>query len=376
MKGYINMIFTVDKDEFEKAIIPVSIVAQNKSSEASLSGVYMEAKDNKLVLYCYDIERGIRTEIDADVKKEGCIIADYQIVPIIHSLNGGEVYIEVDDNYIINIKNDESELQIMGRDGSSYPKIPEVRGFSSFTISRRQLKNVISKTMFAVSDDESKPILKGSLFEISDGKLTVSAIDGFRFTVRTEKSTVDKSDLNVSFILPGKAEQNLLRIIDDSDDNISCELANKHIIFVMDNLYILIRLLEGDFPSYQKFIPQYDVKAVVDKQELIASLERVNIINAKKKTSAKLTFVNDQLKIFCKTDLGQVSDVISVYMEGDPIEANFNQSYLLDALRACDDEKVVLRVAGQGRGLVIVAREEDEKDDSSYLQLVMPVRAR
>lgn len=376
MKGYINMIFTVDKDEFEKAIIPVSIVAQNKSSEASLSGVYMEAKDNKLVLYCYDIERGIRTEIDADVKKEGCIIADYQIVPIIHSLNGGEVYIEVDDNYIINIKNDESELQIMGRDGSSYPKIPEVRGFSSFTISRRQLKNVISKTMFAVSDDESKPILKGSLFEISDGKLTVSAIDGFRFTVRTEKSTVDKSDLNVSFILPGKAEQNLLRIIDDSDDNISCELANKHIIFVMDNLYILIRLLEGDFPSYQKFIPQYNVKAVVDKQELIASLERVNIINAKKKTSAKLTFVNDQLKIFCKTDLGQVSDVISVYMEGDPIEANFNQSYLLDALRACDDEKVVLRVAGQGRGLVIVAREEDEKDDSSYLQLVMPVRAR
>jgi len=370
------MIFTIDKDEFEKAIIPVSIVAQNKSSEASLSGVYMEAKDNKLVLYCYDIERGIRTEIDADVKKEGCIIADYQIVPIIHSLNGGEVYIEVDDNYIINIKNDESELQIMGRDGSSYPKIPEVRGFSSFTISRRQLKNVISKTMFAVSDDESKPILKGSLFEISDGKLTVSAIDGFRFTVRTEKSTVDKSDLNVSFILPGKAEQNLLRIIDDSDDNISCELANKHIIFVMDNLYILIRLLEGDFPSYQKFIPQYDVKAVVDKQELIASLERVNIINAKKKTSAKLTFVNDQLKIFCKTDLGQVSDVISVYMEGDPIEANFNQSYLLDALRACDDEKVVLRVAGQGRGLVIVAREEDEKDDSSYLQLVMPVRAR
>ncbi len=371
------MIFTVEKNELEKALTPVSIVAQSKSSENSLAGIFMEAQDGKITLYCYDIERGIRTTIDADVEEEGKIIADYQIVPIIHSLNGGQVRIEVNESTnIITIKNEESELQIMGKDGSSYPKIPEVKGYSSFSISRRQLKNIITKTMFAVSTDESKPILKGSLFEISDNKLTVSAVDGFRFTVRTENSTVDKQDLNIKFILPGRAQQNLLRIIDDSEKEISCELANKHIIFVMDNLYVLIRLLEGEFPAYSKYIPQYEVAATVDKSELMASLERVNIINEKMKTSARLNFVNDQLKIFCETDLGKVSDTLQIYMEGDPIEVNFNQRYLIDALKACDDEKVVMHVASGGRGLVIRSREEDVKEESSYLQLVMPVRAR
>ncbi len=371
------MIFTVEKSVFEKAVTPVSIVAQSKSAEASLSGIYMEAKDKSVTLYCYDIERGIRTSVEANVEQEGCVIADYQIVPIVHSLPDGEIRFEIDQTTnVITITSEDSELQIMGKNGEAYPKIPEIKGFSSFTISRRQLKNIITKTMFAVSTDEAKPILKGSLFEISNNKLTVSAVDGFRFTVRTEKSTVDKQDLNLSFILPGKAQQNLLRILDDSEEPVSCELANKHIVFAMDNLYVLIRLLEGDFPVFNKFIPQYEVEVTLDKNALIASLERVNIINDKMKTSARLQFINDQLKITCETEMGKVSDVLPVYMEGDPIEANFNQRYLIDALKACDDEKVVFRVAGSGRGLVIKAREQDEKEDSSYIQLVMPVRAR
>ncbi len=371
------MIFTVEKSVFEKAINPVSIVAQSKSAEAALSGIFMEAKDDILTLYCYDIERGIRTSIDAKIEQEGKIIADYQIVPIVHSLPDGEVRFEIDETTnIITITSEDSELQIMGKDGEAYPKIPEVKGFSTFTISRRQLKNIITKTLYAVSTDEAKPILKGSLFEISGNKLTVSAVDGFRFTVRTEKSSVDMQDLNISFILPGKAQQNLLRIIDESDEEISCELANKHIVFMMGDIYVLIRLLEGDFPSFNKFIPQYEVAVTLDKNALITSLERVNIINDKMKTSARLQFINDQLKISCETELGKVSDVLPVYMEGDPIEANFNQRYLIDALKACDDEKVLFHVASGGRGLVIKAREQDEKEDSSYLQLVMPVRAR
>ena len=371
------MIFNVKKTDFEKAVVPVSIVAQSKSSESSLSGIFMEAKDGILTLYCYDIERGIRTTIDAEVLKEGSIIAAYQIVPLVHSLDGEDIHFEVDENTnIITIRSEDSELQIMGKDGSAYPKIPDVKGFSNFTISRHQLKNIITKTMFAVSTDDSKPILKGSLFEINGNKLTVSAVDGFRFTVRSEKSTVDKKDIHIRFILPGRAQQNLLRIIDDSEEDISCELANKHIIFVMNNMYVLIRLLEGEFPDYEKYIPDYEVSATVDRMALVSSLERVNIINEKMKTSARLNFINDQLKIFCETELGKVSDTLPIYMEGDPIEVNFNQRYLMDALKACDDEKVVLHVASKGKGLVIIARQEDEKDDSFYLQLVMPVRAR
>ena len=184
------------------------------------------------------------------------------------------------------------------------------------------------------------------------------------------------SFLNVSFIIPGKAQQNLLRIIDDSEEEVICELANKHIPFQVDNLYILIRLLEGEFPQYKKYIPTYEVSAVVEKNSLIASLERVALINDKLKSSAKLNFINDQLKISCETEKGKINDLLPIYMEGNPIEVNFNQNYLIEALRACDDEKVVMRISAGGKGLVIVAREEDEKEESFYLQLVMPVRSR
>lgn len=370
------MIFTVDKSQFEKAITPVSVVAQNKAAESTASGIYIEAKKSQLVLYCYDIEKGIKTTVDANVEKEGKIIADLQIVPIIHSLPEGDVVIETDDNYIIRITSGDADFQILGRSAESYPELPEIKGFSTFSISRKQLRAIIAKTMFAVSSDDSKPILKGSLFEISGGVLSVCAIDGFRISVRTEKSTADNSELNVSFIIPGKAQQNLLRIIDESDEEVVCELANKHILFKVDNLYILIRLLEGDFPQYKKYIPPYEVSAVVEKNSLIASLERVALINDKLKASAKLNFINDQLKISCETDKGKINDLLPIYMEGNPIEVNFNQNYLIEALRACDDEKVVMRIAAGGKGLVIVAREEDEKEESFYLQLVMPVRSR
>ena len=370
------MIFTVDKSEFEKAVTPVSVIAQSKAAESGLGGIYIEASGDSLILYCYDIEKGIRTTVSAEIQEEGKIIADTQIVPIIHSLPEGEVNISIDDNFIIKITAGEADFQILGRSADSYPVMPEIKGFSNFTISRKQLRGIITKTIFAVSNDDTKPILKGSLFEISGGVLTVSAIDGFRVSVRTEKSTCDKSDLNVSFIMPGKAQQNLMRLIDGDEGDVTCELANKHMIFTIDNLYVLIRLLEGDFPMYKKYLPEYEATAVVDRSNLIQCLERVALINDKLKASAKLNFVNDQLKISCETEKGKINDLIPVYMEGDPIEVNFNQNYLIDALRACDDDKVLLKIAGHGKGLVIVAREEDEKEDCSYLQLVMPVRSR
>lgn len=370
------MIFTVDKSAFEKAVTPVSIIASSKAAESSMGGIFLEAKGNILTLYCYDIEKGIKTTVEADIEKEGRIIADTQIVPIIHSLPEGDVRIEVDDNFIMKITSGDADFQILGRSGDSYPAMPEVKGYSGFKLSRKQFRQMITKTIFAVSSDDTKPILKGSLFNVSASKISISAIDGFRVAVREEKSVSENPELNIRFIMPGRAQQNLLRLMDDSDEDIMCELSNKHIIFMMNNLFILIRLLEGDFPDYTKYVPEYDTTAVVDRVSLIASLERVALINDKLRASARLNFSNDQLRISCETEKGKISDLIPVYMNGDAIEVNFNQNYLIDALKACDDDMVEMRIASRGKGLVIVPRGEDKKEDAGYLQLVMPVRSR
>lgn len=376
MKGWRTMIFTVNKTDFEKAITPVSIIAQSKTADSSLNGIYIEASGETLTLYCYDIEKGIKTTIDAYVSNAGKIIADSQIVPIVHSMPDGEITFRSDDNNVITLSSGDSEFQIMGRDASSYPAMPEIKGHTAFSITKKQMKNIINKTIFSISKDDTNPVLKGSLFQIKDNILTVSAIDGFRFAVRKEKSTIDNPDLDIGFIIPGKAQQNLLRIMEDNDDEINLELGNKHIIMMMDNLYLMIRLLEGEFPAYEKFIPEYTTTAVVNRDRFINSLERVAIVNEKMYSSAKLSFSNDVLKISCETESGKVNDQISVHMEGDEKEILFNQQFLIEALRCCENENVLVRIAENGRGTVIKATAEDENEDAGYLYLIMPVRGR
>ena len=372
------MKFTVNKDAFEKAIVPVSIIAQSKSAESALSGIYMRAENNQSLLYCYDVEKGIKTSVDADVVSEGCIIADPQIVPIIHSMPEGDVEFSCDDKSVITLTCGDATFQIMGRDGSTYPDMPEIQGHTAFAITKKQFKNLINKTFFSISKDDSNPLLKGALFEIKDNTLTVTAIDGFRFAVRKEKSAVDCPDVSLSFILPGKAEQNLLRIMDDSDSEIAFELGNKHIIVHMDNLYIMIRLIDGEFPRYERYVPEYLLKAEVDRDALILCLERVAIVNEKMHSSAKLHFANDTLRISCETESGKVNDLIPVHMDGEECEVLVNQNFLIDALRACDNQKVLLRVAEGNRGMVIKATDEEEEKnaDSYYIYLVMPIRGR
>ena len=138
------MKFTVNKDAFEKAIIPVSIIAQSKSAESALSGIYMRAENNQILLYCYDVEKGIKTSVDADVSSEGCIIADPQIVPIIHSMPEGDVEFSCDDKFVITLTCGDATFQIMGRDGSTYPDMPEIQGHTAFAITKKQFKNLSS----------------------------------------------------------------------------------------------------------------------------------------------------------------------------------------------------------------------------------------
>lgn len=370
------MKFTVNKTDFEKAITPVSIIAQNKTKDSDLNGIYIEAKDDVVTLYCYDLEKGIKTSLESFVASSGSIIADSNIVQIVHSMPDGDITFTSDDNYAITLSCGDSVFQILGKDAMTYPAIPEIKGHTAFSISKKQIKNLITKTVFSLSKDDTNPILNGSFFEIKNNTLTVSAIDGYRCAVRSEKSSVDNPDLNISFIIPGRAQMNLLKIMEDNDEEIQLELGNKHLIMYMDNLYFSVRLIEGDFPKYEKFIPEYTTTAVVSRDSFIDCLERVAIINSNLKSSARLVFSNDTLKVSCETESGKVSDTIPVHMDGDEKDILFNQNFILEALRCCENDNVLIRLSDSGRGTVITSTKEDTSEDSSYLYLIMPKRGR
>ena len=161
------MKFTVNKSDLVKAIVPVSIIAQSKTQDSTLNGVYIEAKNDVVTLYCYDLEKGIKTDIEAFVAADGNIIADSQIVQIIHSMPDGEITVSSDDNYVITVSCGESVIQILGKDAQSYPSMPDIKGHTAFSITKKQMKNLINKTMFSLSKDDTNPLLKGLTYFVS-----------------------------------------------------------------------------------------------------------------------------------------------------------------------------------------------------------------
>ena len=211
MKGRLQkMKFTADKKMLERSIAPVCLGVAPKNTDPLLEGIYLEAGGGVLTMCSYDREKGIRTTLEADIEKEGKIVADAQkTAAIIHSLPDGPVTIESDENLIIKIITDEADFQISGKDASNYPGLPDVRGDLSYTLQQNKIRSMINKTLFAVSQDDSKPIYTGSLFEINGNSMRITALDGFRVSMRSEEGLTERDDLDLRFIMPGKAQNDL-----------------------------------------------------------------------------------------------------------------------------------------------------------------------
>ncbi len=371
------MKFTAEKKLLEKSIIPVCFGVAPKNTDPLLEGIYLCVKDGILIMCSYDREKGIRTKLSVDSEEDGCIIVDAQKTSaIIHSLPDGIVTIETDENFILKISTDEADFQISGKDASNYPGLPDVKGELDFTLQQNKLKSMINKTLFAVSSDDSKPVYTGSLFEISGNSLSVTALDGFRVSQRVETGLTERDDLNLRFIIPGKAQSDFLRLIPDSDSPVSVSMARKHIIFTFDNIYYITRLLDGEFLDFRKKIPEMtEVTAKVSVSRLINSIERAAlIIDEKIKSSIRLIFKDGSLSISCNTMLGKFKDEFDIEMSDGEIEIGFNHKILLEAVRACGEEYINLRLTHKLGPMIISPVHDEEKNDDRFLYMILPVQ--
>lgn len=372
------MKFTADKKLLEKSIIPVCLGVAPKNTDPLLEGIFIQAKDGVLTMCSYDREKGIRTTLDVEVEREGKIVVDAQkTAAIIHSLPDGPVTVEADENLILKIITDEADFQISGKDASNYPGLPDVHGDLNYTFQQNKLRAMINKTLFAVSQDESKPVYTGSLFEINGNSLRITALDGFRVSMRCEEGLTERDDLDLRFIMPGKAQNDLLRLISDTDRPISVNMARKHIIFTFENIYFITRLLDGEFLDYKKKLPQdKTVIARVNTARFIDSIERAAlIIDERIKSSIKLNFDGGVVNISVATMLGKFKDEFSYeqLLEGQ-IEIGFNHKILLDALRAINDEYVNVILSHNLSPMIIVPDEKSEGNAERFLYMILPVR--
>lgn len=363
------MKFTCNKENLSEAIQNVSRAVSSKSTILALEGILIKAKGGEITLTGYDLELGITTVIDATVPEDGDIILSAKLFgDMIRRMPAETVSIESDEKLLTQLDSGAAHYTIMGLDPGEFPEIPTVMEVDNILISEALLKSMIDQTLFAVAVSDSKPIHKGSMFELRDGVLTVVSVDGYRLALRREK--LPKAG-DCSFVVPGKTLSEISKLVSDGEESVNISVSKAHIIFRVGKYNVISRLLEGEFLDYKAAIPQNDKTEInISTRQFMDSVERISLlISDKLRSPLKVRFEDETIKFSCSTSIGKANDEISCKKTGEDVDIGFNSKYLLDALRVCSSDKVILQLGGPLSPMKIVPKEGD-----SFLFLVLPVR--
>lgn len=369
-KGWGKMKVTFDRDILNDAVTHAMSAVSSKNTIAAIEGIQLCASGERCMLNSFDLEKGIRCEIPAQVEEEGsCIINGAKLNQIIRSMPGS-ITISVGENNVAKIRSGRSEFTIHALDGEEFPTTPMLEGDWGFSIAQCELRDMIAKTGYAVASNDPRPALNGLFFRILDNKITAAASDSFRLaicekTVDLSKTSQESKALDLSMIVPGKTVGELMKMLKDTEENVRILATRKHVIFFFekDNLYFYSRLIDAQYIDYEKLIPKNPViHATVSTSLLRESLERASLVTEDRalgqaKSHVKFHF-GEELEVSSVSANGSVFDEINIEKEGGDLDIGFNCRYVLDALRAADTERIRLSLVSQLVAMVVEPVEE------------------
>ena len=365
------MRFTCEKNMLLTGLNITGRTVAQKSTISVIEGILCRAND-ALSLTGYNMETAITYRIDAEVTDPGqCILPARLFGDIIRRLPEGPVTVVVDDNYKVSIRSGYASFTISAESADDYPELPDVGSGRSVSIPQTALKDLISGTIFAVSENQGRPIHTGVKFEVEENAVSAIAVDGFRLARRTYH-TEDSTGRNVSFVVPAQGLKEVEKILSDNGEDVAFVLGQKHILYQIGTATVICRLLEGDFLDWRRVVPtNCPIKLTAHVGDLTSSIERVGLIVSEKyKSPVRCLFGNQVVQLRTSTTIGAAEDRCSLAGDGKELEIGFNVRYLADALRAIPSEEVVLELTN---GLSpIVLTPADNKYDYAYM--VLPVR--
>lgn len=365
------MRFTCEKNMLVAGLNIAGRTVAQKSTLSVLEGILCKAGFG-ISLTGYNMETAITYEIEADVSDPGeCVLPAKLFGDIIRRLPEGPVTVVVDENFKVSIRSGFASFTISAESSEDYPELPDVNDGKPVKLPQNKLKELINGTIFAVSENQGRPIHTGVKFEVTDTSITAIAVDGFRLARRTyhpEEST----DREMSFVVPSGSLKEVEKVVSDSEDEASFILGRKHILFQVGDATLVCRLLEGEFLDWRRVVPtNCPTRLIAHVSDLYSSVERVGLIVSEKyKSPVRCIFGNQELQMRTNTTIGVAEDRCSFAGDGKELEIGFNVRYLLDALKAVPSEEVTLELTN---GLSpIVLTPVDDKQDFSYM--VLPVR--
>lgn len=340
----------------------------SKTTMSVLECIMIEA-DDEIKFTTNDNDLGIETKVTGQIIEQGAVAINAKIFSdIVRKLPDNEIKLEVDDNYKVTIICESSKFDIIGKRGEDFPSLPTIEKNKSIYISQLTLKDTIKQTIFCVSETEHNKLMSGELFEVEGSNLKVVALDRFRIAIRNVelKDTFEK----MKAIVPGKTLNEISKILTGGiDDEVVIYFTDNHIMFEFDSTIVVSRLIEGEyFKISQMLSSDYETKVVVNKKELLDSIDRSTLLIKEGDNKPIIIeigkeFINLKMNSF----IGSMNEVIRVNKEGKDLSIGFNPKFLIDTLRVIDDEEVNLYMVNSKNPCFI--RDENNK----YIYLILPV---
>ena len=363
-----------EKEKILKGISSVINGVASKTTMPILEGILIQTNDNELKLTSYDLEIGIEYILEANVEEQGNTVVNATMFSeIIKRLPSTEIKFSLNENNLLEIECEGSLYKLATMNPDEFPELPKINVDNSIEIEQTTLKNMIRKTIFAVSTEENRPIFTGCLFEVTDNKLNVVAVDGYRLAIKS--NVLNEAASNFSSVIPGKTLNEVNKIISDSFDTVKIGISRNQALFEMENCKIVTRLLDGEFLKYSNTIPQnWETRVKVNKLNIQNCFERILLISAssiekEKKYPVKINIEVGKVTISCANQTGDAKEEIFVDTEGKELEIGFNPRFFLDALKAIDDEDVYIEF-GTNRSPCIIKPIED----GDYIYMILPIK--
>jgi DNA polymerase-3 subunit beta len=379
------MDFNIEKREFLKGLGLMQSVVGRKTTLPILSHILMQWEKDSLYLTGTDLETGIREELNASTHQEGkASISAKKIYEIVRELPEETIHIRKKENHWVTLQCGKSTFNLTGLDSEEFPSLPAYQDGYFSKISAKLVKEMIEKTVFAASNEESRYHLNGILLVQKKGGATSDAEKGVFRMVATDGhrlSLLDRESkpihgIEKGIIIPKKGVMEIKKIMGDQEEEEEMEIYfdKTHGFFKIGKTLVVIRLIDGEFPEYEQVIPKGNNKRVVmEKAKIYGSLRRVSTMASERVEGIKLSLKKNLIELSSyHQDFGDAKEEVEVAYEGDPIDIGFNARYLMEALNVIDHEEVSLELKDEGSPGII--KPLSTLESSNQICIIMPMR--
>jgi len=365
------MNFKIDKNEFIKILQRVQGIVEKKNTMPVLANVLLETKGSGINIMATDLEIFIKDTVSAQVEEEGSVTVNAKkLYEIVKELPEKEVDVKLGSGDKLTVKSGKSRFNILGLPAKEFPGFPEIDESTFKKVDNETLKEMIEKTAFAVSTDETRYNINGFYIEKDGDVVRIVTTDGHRLAV-IEKEASKVNAPTEGVILPRKGVNEIKRLLEEKDGNFELSITEKSATLKNNETIINVRLIEGEFPDYKQVVPKENDKLIkTDKTSFLSALKRVSLLSSDRIKGVKFSIKEGSAKLSSSSpDIGDADEDINIDYSGEELEVAFNAKYFIDALEAIDEENVDIQLKDSLSPCIM-----EPESNKTYKYIIMPMR--